>query len=98
MCSPGITFKAQLQAGGRLCRTLLVFAVTLLSVTNLCFIMSVMCCGGFWDGEDDYMGRGRLGNFWQTLVEFAVFQILLLISFLLPLSHVAHSVTFLKNI
>ena len=54
MCSLGITFKAQLQAGERLYRTLLVFAVTLLSVTNLCFIMNMMCCGGFWGGEDDF--------------------------------------------
>ena len=45
------------------------------------------------------MGRGRLGNLWQTLVEVTVFQILLLISLLLPLSHVAHSVIFfLKTI
>jgi len=42
------------------------------------------------------MGRGRLGNLWQTLVEVTAFQILLLISLLLPLSHVARSVIFFK--
>ena len=80
-----------------MCRTLLVFAVTLPSVTNLCFIMNVMCCGGFWDGEDGFTWE-EVCNLWQTLVEVTVFQILLLISLLLPLSHVAHSVIFLKKI
>lgn len=54
MYSPVITFKAQLQARGRACKTPLVVAVTLLSVMTLYFVMNTMCYVSFWGGEDAF--------------------------------------------
>lgn len=54
MYSPVITFKAQLQARGRACKTPLAVAVTLLSVMTLYFVMNTMCYVSFWGGEDAF--------------------------------------------